>query len=169
MAKGVTVSDTDYGYKILVGRLYGLSKSKPVVRVGILADDAERVYVRKSERPSNDTGTEQAVTVLQVAIWNEFGTSRTPSRSFLREWFDTNREVAKGKFLTLMKSVIRGERTKEQILDLIGLWAVGEIQKNISKGVPPPNAQSTIDAKGSSTPLIDTGVLRSSISYMVEQ
>lgn len=33
----------------------------------------------------------------------------------------------------------------------------------------PPNAPSTIKAKGSSTPLIDTGALRASITYVVRE
>ena len=52
-------------------------------------------------------------------------------------------------------------------LQRIGLWAQSEIQQRISDGIPPQNAPYTINKKGSSTPLVDTGQLRSSISFKV--
>jgi hypothetical protein len=168
MAGKVTITDTDRGYKALMARLYKASGGPPSVRVGILAQDADTAYVRKADRAANTNSVESAVTLLQVAIFNEFGTSRIPARSFLRAWVDENEETIREKFFILMKSVVKGERTKEQILDLIGLWAVGQIQERISAGIEPGNAQSTIDRKGSSKPLIDTGLLRSSISHMVD-
>lgn len=167
MAAHVTVTDTDHGYAQLLARIYGAAKTKPVVRVGILSQDADTAYVRKADRSATD-GTEAAVTLLQVAIFNEFGTSTIPARSFLRAWFDENREVIREKFVILMRSVITGDRTKEQILDLIGMWAVGQIQLRIAAGVGPANAESTVRQKGSSTPLIDTGLMRASISFVVE-
>ena len=168
MGGHVTVKDVDHGYAALLARIYGAAKTRPSVHVGILSQDADTVYTRKADRPANDH-TEEAVTLLQVAVFNEFGTSTIPARSFLRAWFDENRDVIREKFAILMRSVIAGDRTKEQILDLIGLWAVGQIQLRIAAGIGPANAESTIRQKGSSTPLINTGLLRASISFLVEE
>jgi hypothetical protein len=166
---GTRIEDKDRGYKALVERLYGMAKEKPVVRVGLLAKDGDRPYVRKADQASNDNGADEAITILQVGIFNEFGTDRIPERSFIRAWFDEHQAEIRDKFTVLMKSVVRGDRTKEQILDIIGLWCVGSIQQRISAGIGPENAESTVKAKGkgSSTPLVDTGSLRSSISYEI--
>ena len=66
-----------------------------------------------------------------------------------------------------MQSVIAGKRTKDEVLELLGQQCVGQIQERISEGIDPPNAPSTIRQKGSSTPLIDTGALRSAVNYRV--
>ena len=52
-------------------------------------------------------------------------------------------------------------------LKLIGLEQEAETKKTLTDLRTPPNAPSTIKAKGSSNPLIDTGELRSKISSTV--
>lgn len=146
--------DVDNGYKALVERIYGLKKSK--VAVGIFEADGGQ--------PHGD-----GVTVADVAAWNEFGTDTIPERSFLRAWFDENIARAQEALHRLMVRVVEGKLTKEQALEQFGLWVQGEVQKRIAQGIPPPNAQSTIDAKGSSKPLIDTGQLRSSVTFGVDR
>lgn len=47
----------------------------------------------------------------------------------------------------------------------IGSLATGEVQKYMTDLRVPPNAPLTIALKGSDNPLIDTGLLRSSITY----
>ena len=69
----------------------------------------------------------------------------------------------------LLQRVIAGELTEDAALEQFGAWSKGEIQARIARGVPPPNAASTVKRKGSSTPLIDTGILRSSIDYEVRK
>jgi hypothetical protein len=185
---GVKVTDTDHGYARLLQTLYGVAASRPSVFVGIQEKDADTAYdesreenkrhasairrgvayVRKSDRAANDTSDTEPATIIQVATFNEFGTDRIHERSFLRSFFDEHRDEIREKFTSLMKSVVRGKRTKEQILDLIGLWAVGQIQLRMAEGIAPDNAESTVARKGSSTPLIDSGLLRASISFVVE-
>jgi hypothetical protein len=106
-------------------------------------------------------------TVGDVATWAEFGIGQ-PERSFLRAWFDANQARCKTALSRLAKSVLDGKRTKEQALETFGLWAQGEIQKRIAEGIDPANAASTVAKKGSSTPLVSTGQLRSSITFKVE-
>ena len=159
---GVTIEDRDHGYRALLSRVLSLEKAPPSIAVGILARDASKP----------DSG---GVTVLDVGTWNEFGTVnadgsvRVPARSFIRAWADENQKTARKILTGLMKQVITGKLTEAQALEQFGLWAKGAIQQRMARGVPPPNAQSTIDRKGSSTPLIDTGVLRSSIDFEVRK
>lgn len=175
----VSVSEKDNGYQRLIQQAFNLAKTKPRISVGILT--GERMTNPAGKAPSLDAedvhpveagqaeGKKAApVNVIDIAIWNEFGTWNTPSRSFIRAWFDESVGQMRNVLMPQMRSVIKMEITSEIALERVGLWAVGQIQKRIASGIDPENAQSTIDRKGSSKPLIDEGILRSSISYRVE-
>ena len=178
---GAVVRDVDHGYKATLERIYGVGRTKPVVRVGIQAKDGDMIHAVKAaekakaaKRAATAANTESALTILEIAVINEFGSAdgKIPERPFLRGWFDENRQVIRERFGLLMRSVVKGERTKEEILELVGLWCVGQIQAYIARrgdGNYRENAQRTIDRKGSSTPLVDTGVMRSSITYRVDR
>jgi hypothetical protein len=150
-----TFKDVDNGYRQLVKTVFGFAK--PVVTIGIHEKEGSTTY------PNGKT-------LLDIASINEFGSDdgHVPMRSFVRAWFDNAEPELRKEIASLMEGVLDGTFTKDQILDAIGLSAVGKMQANISQGVPPPNAPSTIQKKGSSTPLIDTGLLRSSITYEVD-
>ena len=150
----VKITVVDHGYKVLMESVAGLSEPTSIA-VGVLERDAQT--------------EDGAVTVLDVGTWNEFGTVGIPSRSFIRDWVDGNRKRAQGILKKLLQRVIAGELTEDAALEQFGAWAKGEIQVRIARGVPPPNAASTVKRKGSSTPLIDTGILRSSIDYEVRK
>lgn len=155
------ITDRDRGYKELRKRVFGTAN--PKISVGILDSDAEE--------PARGGSEEEPLTILEVAIINEFGSEdgqHPPARSFLRAWFDGARDDILDRLQKEMQGVIAGKRTKEQALERVGMWAVGQIQARIAAGIAPPNAESTIRRKGSSTPLIDVGALRSAISYKVE-
>ena len=106
------------------------------------------------------------LTVADVAMFNEFGLG-VPERSFIRAWYDEQLEENKAKFRKLQAAVLRDELTQEQAFKQLGLVFVGDIQRRISNGIPPANAESTIARKGSSTPLINTGQLRSAVASEV--
>lgn len=161
MAKGVKIIDKDHGFKALMKTVLGLKKDRPSVAVGVLESSASRA--------------DGETTVLNVATFNEFGTKNAdgsvhvPERSFIRAWFDQNRALCQKRLKGLLQRVIKGELTEEQALDQFGLWAQGSIQRRMASSIPPPNADSTVAKKGSSTTLIDTGQLRSSITYEIRK
>jgi HK97 gp10 family phage protein len=105
---------------------------------------------------------------VAIASYNEFGTSRIPERPFFRGAMAEN----KGSYQTLMrndaKRIVTGEQTMRRTLDRLGLKAQGDVQQSIVDLKSPPNAPSTIKAKGSSNPLINTGALRQSVSFKVD-
>jgi hypothetical protein len=148
----VPIRDVDNGYKALVERIFTMGA--PKISVGVFETDGAKMYV-------------DGVTVLDVATFHEFGLG-VPERSFLRGWFDENIERAREALVRLMRSVVEGKRTKEQALELFGVWLVGEIQKRMAENIPPPLAPETIARKGSDVALIDTGQLRSSVTYKIE-
>ena len=146
---GFRLKDTDHGWKARLKGLLAL-KAPAHVDVGIL----ESAGVEKD-------GT----SVIDVAEWHEFGTATIPERSFIRAWFDEAEPQLRQDFAALMRTVAAGKRTRAEVLELMGQRMVGQVQARMAAGVPPPNAPSTVRRKGSSTPLIDTGVLRSSVTY----
>lgn len=90
-----------------------------------------------------------------------------PERSFIRSAFDEN-ETKWIKFATKrIIKVINGQMTARDLYELLGTRMVSDIQQKITDLDTPPLAQSTIDAKGSSNPLIDTGGLRMRVTYRV--
>ena len=149
------VRDTDKGYRKLVNTLSGNPKTR--ITVGVHEVAGQEIH----------PGT--TLTVAELATIHEFGTDTIPERSFLRAWFDENRERCHEAVKRMAQSVMRGERSREDAIEILGQTFVAQIQKRIAKGIPPPNSPATIAAKGSSTPLIDTGILRTSITYAVDK
>jgi hypothetical protein len=157
----MAVTSVDRGYDAMVKRVFGFGR--PKVLSGIQeADGAEG-------KSAGEGGQEQqGLTVIDVAAWMEFGTDRVPARSFVRAWFDEHEREVRELLGKLMKSVVAGTRTKEQILEIVGQYCVGQMQARMARGIDPPLSPKTIARKGSSTPLVNTGQLRSSITYRVE-
>ena len=94
--------------------------------------------------------------VASVAIYNEFGTQNIPPRPFFRSALDKN-EARYWNFLA--SEFVKNEPAKKSLTKL-GELVRGDVIKSITQFSEPPNAPSTIKAKGSSNPLIDTGVMR---------
>lgn len=153
MSRGVSAKGD--GLQKLLKTLSAANKHR-IVQVGVFA--AGKGGDTKKGSPK--------LTVLEVAIFNEFGLG-VPERSFIRGYVDANQARIKEMCRVLSLGVLAGKYDVDHALELLGLKIQGEIQKNISEGVPPPNAPSTIKKKGSSTPLVDTGQLRSSVTYRV--
>ena len=179
---GVRIVEKDKGYRALMARL--VEMSRPQISVGVHASDgaerevdrqtAKRVLkgglgarARKVLRASGATLKQSRVTVLDVATWAEFGIGQ-PMRSWLRAWYDEYYHQAQQDIRKQMQSVLAGKKPLSVALDQLGLRFAGLIQRRIAKGIAPPNAPSTIKAKGSSKPLIWWGQFRSSIAHRVK-
>lgn len=154
---GIKTREVDNGYKKMRKALF----KQGAVAVGITAQIGAAVH-------GSDPG--KAVSILEVAIWNEFGTRRIPERSFLRSWFDNNTNKARvGTWLKKFgKAVTEGKTTWDNVLEIVGLNIVGEIQQSIANRIPPPNVPYTIKKKGSDVPLVNDGILRASITHVVK-
>tara|TARA_R110000868_G_scaffold269723_2_gene529135 strand:- start:1623 stop:2072 length:450 start_codon:yes stop_codon:yes gene_type:complete len=145
-----TVRVVDRGASRLMARLRERARA---VEVGVLGADAGK---QESD----------GVTVADVALWAEFGLGQ-PRRSWLADWIEANGPALAERTRIESRAVIAGDRTKAQALGRLGLWIQGQIQQRIANGIDPPNAESTIRQKESSTPLIDKGQFRSSIATRV--
>lgn len=151
----------DNGADALMDRI---NKMPPTmtIRVGVLGNTA---FQKKLSREENA----EDLTVVQVAEKNEFGIG-VPRRSFIRDYHDQNLEHIKKRMKHYAGKVWDAKNASQvrRQIDRLGLELVDGIVTRIEEGIPPANSQMTIDRKGSETPLIDTGQLKSSIIYEVE-
>lgn len=108
------------------------------------------------------------ITVAQVAMMNEFGTETAPERSFIRSTMSAIRKKLKLTIKKLSRKIVDGKIDKHAALGLVGEFVITHIKDTITDGVPPPNAPSTVKAKGSDHTLIDTGQMRDSLDYEVK-
>lgn len=151
------VKTKDKGYKRYVDRARKLTKPQGVT-VGIHADDGAQAHA------SRDDAKGAPATLLDVAIWNEFGYG-VPERSFIRGWFDAAEPENMALAQRMLNRILKGELELKTALEQMGQKFVGQIQKRIAEGIAPANSPATIAQKGSSTPLIDTGQLRQGLTY----
>jgi len=111
---------------------------------------------------------EKKVDVCNIALWNEFGTETIPSRPFLRKSVDENRTVIDDMLDKSARTLLSGQPV-QRVLNRLGSFQKGLVQKKIVEGSYVPNALSTIRKKGSSRPLIDGGRMRQSVHYVIRR
>lgn len=108
--------------------------------------------------------------VAERGAKNELGTKEgTPSRPFMRMAFDNNLEININSIQKLYKNFVKGKGKTEtkQLISKIGVLFEGQIKKTIKTGNFEPLSIVTIEKKGSTRPLIDTGVMLNSVKYQI--
>lgn len=157
--KELKITVKDHGAIAMLSRLL----EGGALKVGVLAEDA-------AEQHEDADGEPSGLTVGEIAEIHEFGLGSVPRRSFLAGWADENADQIKTVITRGGQALARGKLGSiDQLLEQIGVWAVGSIQARIATNIPPPLSPITIQRKGSSVALIDSGQLRSSISYKVDE
>ena len=151
----LTIIDRDAGLKKLLRET--LIPGRTNVTVGVQADIGDQQHVGSK------------LTVLDIATIHEFGLGNNPERSFIRATFDENQEQNLELIYRLAQLVVDGKLTREQALNQLGLRFQAQVIDRINSNIPPPLAPATIKRKGSSLALVDTGQLKSSITYRIEQ
>ena len=99
--------------------------------------------------------------VTTVARNNDQGTKRIPERPFM---IPAGNKAA-NKTINITVNSIAGGMDEQQALSKAGIMLKNAIQREITNLKEPPNAESTILKKGSSNPLIDTGLMRSKVEW----
>lgn len=125
------------------------------VRVGFLQDATYPADALKKGAP---------LPVAQVAFWNEYGTSRSPPRPFIRDMI-ASKSPRWGNALGLNLRAV--EYDAQAALSLMGEGIKDQMVKSIVDFRNPPNAPYTIARKGFDKPLIHTGVMQRSVDYQV--
>lgn len=104
--------------------------------------------------------------VVSVAYFHEFGTSKMPARPFLRlgvRRFNAEEPALRRR---ASRAVLFG-MPRAQALGLIGAKARDHVVAQINDNTPPALAPATIKAKGSSKTLVDTGLLKQSVTWEI--
>lgn len=140
-------------------------------------------WVKRQEYPDSHE------TVAAVAAQNEFGnyTKHIPPRPFMRPTIASRENVWKKTAEDGAKQFLQGKKTIENVLDVIGFQAEGDIKKTIKQLYSPALAEATILARiernkrlsqtkgrlsekslGNVTkPLIDTGLMFNTLTHEV--
>ena len=130
------------------------------VCVGIMGDKG----LRKENKGEDLTNAE-------VGALQEFGSLKQgiPRRSFLEDPLEDHKKNISDELMPwLIKYSMRGRSV--EVMMKLGVLCVGKVAEAFSTsgwGKWAPNADMTVILKGSDKPLIDTGQLAKSISYMV--
>lgn len=150
----VTVKDN--GYNALVKTLTEAAHAQ--VNIGISAADGAHAY---------DSGRSLA----EVAEIHEFGLDpRIPQRSFVRGWFDENRNMAQIRLRLEMSKVVRQAQSYATGLQVFADYCARGMKDRIdTRAALAANAPSTIAKKGFDYPLVETGVLRHAIKGHVDK
>jgi hypothetical protein len=149
--------------------------------------NAELVYIhthgvrppamRAEMKPELDKGTKYSV-ALQMYLHEhgyfakDAGTNkymRVPARPIIEPAIEYHKKEIAEEMGKVARAAMNGESIQEKLsnVGIIGQRRVQDWFTNPANGWA-PNAPSTIKKKGSGKPLIDTGALRTSISYIVE-
>lgn len=136
-------------------------KRKPHVKVGVLQSSG-------GDKPYATEGEEKMTTAM-VATFHEFGGENglPPERSFIRSTVRKHFNKIQRMKAELLNDVLKGKRSPESALGVLGEFIKAMIQAEIRGGIEPALAQATVLRKGSSVPLIDTGQLLGAIAYEV--
>jgi hypothetical protein len=118
------------------------------------------------DSPKGKPATEMSE-VATIAAFHEFGTARIPERPFFRQALDGNREALKEFIDNQYSKVMQGKQSTNDGLERVGQFLSSKIKGSIRSGNFEPLAKSTIDSKGSTKPLIDTGQMINSVTYVV--
>lgn len=143
----------------------------------VLASHTMKVHVGVLAAKGGDK-KQGELTLVELAAIHEFGTAdgHVPERSFIRStlYVRVAKELEQ-KVSAACKLVLSGALEPVKAMNLLGLWAASEIKNTIVQNEAdsygeypyPPLADSTIAAKGSSVPLIDTGLMKNAITWVV--
>lgn len=119
-----------------------------------------------------DQTYEDGLPVAKVARWNEFGTKAgIPQRPFMRRTMMKHEK----EWIETLKTIVQKEIDKDKNINIdkalkkFGEIVKGDIQETILEGGFVKNAPSTIRRKGHNTPLVDTGVMISSIQARTDK
>ena len=126
------------------------------ITVGYQGDSGRR-------RHPNGSGA----SIAEVASYMEFGTNTIPARPFLRTAVKQHEKAIKTSAKRAIAKMIDKRDNADDAVETIGNAVVAAVHKTIDTAASwaAPLASSTVKAKGSSSPLVDSKEMRSSVSW----
>ena len=121
--------------------------------------------------PSSTNARQGASNNATIAAVHELSapTRGIPARPFLIPTMQNNAEKYTNLMAQGFRNALQDKEKAAEVYEKIGLVASTDVQDYIVSGQFVPLKQSTIDRKGSSKPLLDTGEMRNSISWEVRK
>ena len=114
---------------------------------------------------------EDGTPVATIAAIQEFGApaQKIPPRPFIRPTVKEQKDQWTNIIAKSVPKVVEDKMSAFDVLDLVGRVAAADIQTKISSIYSPPLSPITIKRKGSSKPLIETGLMLASVSNAVNK
>lgn len=135
-----------------------LGLDKILRSVSDLADKGVKVGIQ------SDAGDHDGVNLVDIAIYNELGTSRIPARPFVRDCLVKNQAAAERVMAHLAQKALQGAPAHDVVATL-GEWYQNVQKRHLLTENWTPNAPATIKRKKSSKPLVDTGKMVGAIRW----
>lgn len=134
-----------------------------------LAELEVRIGYQREQGAGGDTDADgrPRADLVDIALWNEFGTEHIPARPFLRDSVDKHMVAINHMLMAQKDALLLHGAMSRKILNDLGLFQQDLIQTEIEQGDFVANADATIGKKGSNKPLIDTGTMKNSVHYWV--
>ena len=110
-------------------------------------------------------GSHDGTDMLDIAVYNHFGTATIPARPFVSDCAEKNAGQIKEAQKRLVYRVYQGGLSAEGALAQLGAWYVNVQKGHILHGGWTPNAPATVKRKGSNRPLVDTGQLVNTVDW----
>ena len=118
-----------------------------------------------SESKESESTDQEGVSALTKATVNNFGIS-VPKRPFMNIAFAKNK---KNYTKIVKKQLSKVEKVDYKVfLNKLGIKAQGDVQREITALRSPANSEATVKAKGSSNPLINSGHMLQSVTFIVK-
>ena len=133
--------------------------------------DIPQVAVGFPRGPATSAQYPDGTSVVDVAFWNNYGTKNQDGGDHIpaRRFMDIAGKKSIQELSPILKKLIprlnEGKMKFNDIGEIVGQKAVAIFKREITELSEPPNAPATIERKGSSNPLIDTGLMRQTVTF----
>lgn len=164
MTTPVTFKSKDMGYNQIVATFKQMAKAHTLV--GLPGVGSPQVMIPATPTsPAKPAG----FTVAALGVVHEFGVPSRgiPSRPFMRQTWDRHGESTKRLIRQMFKLLMTNKIKLYPAMGKIGAYYEGQVKTTIRNGVFQSNTAATLAKKKSSKPLIDTGLMRASVTHKV--
>ena len=110
----------------------------------------------------NGAEENEHLTVAQIAAKHEYGDDR-PQRSWLRGFIDDKRPQIQAELNAAFKAILSG-KDEVSVMNQLALRLGQMCRDRFDEGIGPALSPATKAAKGSSLQLVETGLLRASVT-----
>lgn len=169
MGRRIRISDKNRIPEV-VEMMEELNGSK--VRVGVLGEGKTQMIAAVHEFGTNITVTPKMRGYLAskgLYLKKETTHIRIPERSFIRAGWDENERDILDKTERLIRDAVALEVSVDDVLEGCGMETRGHIQRYARDLRDPDNHPFTIEQKGSTNPLVDSGHMIGSVDYEIQK